>query len=545
MANIKLGSISPYKVSVFSVGASTSNNLPINYSYRTGRLPPGLRLEPDGEITGKVKNQLFSFDNLDTTFDNNNTTVDKDFNFVVRASAQSGQLVRDQTYTISAQRRTKDEVANMYGNLYVPDVSRTDFLNFITANKLFTNDGRYRDQDRNFNTHTYNFSVLFLAGVHLKSLGTILDFMVKNNYTVKLIPGEFKAAKAKDPGGNTIYEVVYAELYDANTGADNSITFTNQYLPNITIRFDASTILLTADNPLPVPGTQENQIFINSIRNMQNELKSGLTVENFEYLPLWMKSVQDDGLVLGHKNVLPIRYCKPGEAEKILYRIKNESTYDIRSLPIEFDRWVIDNNIGTSFDGTNNSVIAVGDGSTVLFDGPKSVATNNALIVTVNGQRLTNTEFTSSPRADTLSIRTDVTAITSDISTTGDSIVLNTAPADGASVVITLKPTTFTGGAECTFDVDTVLTNRDRASTELITADDTSVLADSDPTDSDLVAVASDSITTFDGDGTRFLNLGVTFDRGTILDKQLLMQRRSVTDRITHVSDQPELVRTR
>ena len=67
MANIKLGSISPYKVSVFSVGASTSNNLPINYSYRTGRLPPGLRLEPDGEITGKVKNQLFSFDNLDKT----------------------------------------------------------------------------------------------------------------------------------------------------------------------------------------------------------------------------------------------------------------------------------------------------------------------------------------------------------------------------------------------------------------------------------------------------------------------------------------------
>ena len=486
MANIKLGSISPYKVSVFSVGASTSNNLPINYSYRTGRLPPGLRLEPDGEITGKVKNQLFSFDNLDTTFDNNLTTVDKDFNFVVRASAQSGQLVKDQTYTISAQRRTKDEIANMYGNLYVPDVSRTDFLNFITTNKLFANDGRYRDQDRNFNTHTYNFSVLFLAGVHLKSLGTILNFMVKNNYTVKLVPGEFKSAKAKDPAGNIIYEVVYAELYDANTGADNSITFTNQYLPNITISFNASTMQLTADDPLPIPGTQENQIYINSMRNMQNELKSGLTVENFEYLPLWMKSAQDDGLVIGHKNVLPIRYCKSGESEKILYRIKNESEYDIKSLPIEFDRWLIDNNIGLSFDDTNNSTTAVGDGSTVLFDGPKSVATNNALIVTVNGQRLTNTEFTA----------------------TGTSIEVNTAPVDGASVVITLKPTTFTGGAECTLD-------------------------------------ASATVTTFDGDGTRFLNLGLTFDRGSTLDKQLLMQRRSVTDRITHVSNQPELVRTR
>ena len=55
MANVKLGSISPYKVSVYTVGASTSNGLPVNYSYQSGRLPPGLRLEPDGQITGKVK----------------------------------------------------------------------------------------------------------------------------------------------------------------------------------------------------------------------------------------------------------------------------------------------------------------------------------------------------------------------------------------------------------------------------------------------------------------------------------------------------------
>ena len=508
MANIKLGSISPYKVSVYTVGASTSTELPVNYSYQSGRLPPGLRLEPDGQITGKVKNQTFSFDNLDTTFDNAHTTVDKDFNFVVRASAQSGQLIKDQTYTISCARRTKDEIGNMYGHLYVSETSRDAFLNFITNNKLFPTEGRYRDQDRNFNTFTYQFRVLFLAGVHLKTLGTILDFMVKNNYTVKLNPGDFKTAKAKDPAGNVIYEVVYAELHDAYTGSDNSITFANQYLPNITIRFNASTIELTTDDALPIPGTEEVKLYNNAIKHMQDELKSGLTVESFEYLPLWMKSAQDNGLVLGHKNVLPIRYCKEGEAERILYRIKNESNYDIKTLPIEFDRWIIDNNIGTSFDDTNNTVTATGDGSNVVFDSPNFVASNNALIVTVNGQRLKNTEFTSSPRADTLSILTDNSSLTADINTTGDSIVLNTAPLSGATVVIALKPTTFTGGAECTFDVGS-------------------------------------TVTTFDVDGTRFHNLGVTFDRNTTKDTQLLMQRRSVTDRITHVSNQSELVRTR
>ena len=510
MANIKLGSISPYKVSVYTVGASTSTGLPVNYSYQSGRLPPGLRLEPDGQITGKVKNQTFSFDNLDTTFDNAHTTVDKDFNFVVRASAQSGQLIKDQTYTISCARRTKDEIGNMYGHLYVSETSRDAFLNFITNNKLFPTEGRYRDQDRNFNTFTYQFRVLFLAGVHLKTLGTILDFMVKNNYTVKLNPGDFKTAKAKDPAGNVIYEVVYAELHDAYTGSDNSITFANQYLPNITIGFSASTIELTTEDntALPSTGTEEVKLYNNAIKHMQDELKSGLTVESFEYLPLWMKSAQDNGLVLGHKNVLPIRYCKEGEAERILYRIKNESNYDIKTLPIEFDRWIIDNNIGTSFDDTSNTVTATGDGSNVVFDSPNFVASNNALIVTVNGQRLKNTEFTSSPRADTLSILTDNSSLTADINTTGDSIVLNTAPLSGATVVIALKPTTFTGGAECTFDVGS-------------------------------------TVTTFDVDGTRFHNLGVTFDRNTPKDTQLLMQRRSVTDRITHVSNQSELVRTR
>tara|TARA_B100001057_G_scaffold359921_1_gene362189 strand:+ start:2421 stop:3878 length:1458 start_codon:yes stop_codon:yes gene_type:complete len=481
---IKLGSITPYKDSVFKIGATTETSIPLHYTYKSGRTPPGLRVEPDGEITGTVKDQLFSLDDIDTTFDNDSTSIDKDFDFTVTATGKSGQLVKEQIYRISCAKRTKDEITNMYGQIFVTETARTDFLNFITDNKIFVNDARYRQQDKNF--QTIPFKVLFLAGVHLKSLGTMLNFMVDNNYTVTLNTGEYKSAKAKDSAGNVIYEVVYAELIDPNTGSDNTITFSNQLLPDITIRFNTSTIDLLADNSLPIPGTKATKIFTNAIKRMQDELKAGLTVENFEYLPLWMKSAQDDGLVLGHKNVLPIRYCKAGESNKILYRIKNESTYDIRALPISFDRWILDHNLGTTFDDTTASVSYTGDGSTVTFEGPKSVATDNALIFTVNGQRLANSEFTA----------------------TGSSIEVNTAPVDGASIVIALKPTTFTGGAECTFD-------------------------------------SSSTVTTLDGDGTRFINLGPTFDRNKPTDIQLLMQRGSVTDRITHVSKQRELVRTR
>ena len=167
-----------------------------------------------------------------------------------------------------------------------------------------------------------------------------------------------------------LYEVVYVDLIDPKSGADNKITFASQNLPDITMQFNTSTLEISADDNLPIPGTTEDELYINSITNMQNELKTGLTIENFEYLPLWMKSAQDDGLVLGYKLALPLKFAQPGEADKILYRVKNESTYNIRGLPVEFDRWIIDNNVGTTFDDEVRSVSYTGDGSTMLFEGP-------------------------------------------------------------------------------------------------------------------------------------------------------------------------------
>ena len=50
--------------------------------------------------------------------------------------------------------------------------------------------------------------------------------------------------------------------------------------------------------------------------------------------------------------------------------------------------------------------------------------------------------------------------------------------------------------------------------------------------------------TTFDGDGTVFTNDLVTFDRKTEQSTQVMMQRSSITDRITHISKQRKLLRT-
>ena len=512
MARIILGTINPFKVSVFKVAASISSGTSvIQYSYKSGKLPPGLVVQPNGEITGTVQNKIFGLDEYGTTFDNGSTTLEQNYDFTVTGSSLAGQLTVDQEFRIKVKQRITAEIGNIYGYCFPSTASRDKFAGFVTNSKFFPGDATYRDTDENF--QTFDMKVLFLAGVHLKNLSTILTYMINNNYTVTLRPGDFKSAKAKDPVGNIIYEVVYAELTDPHSGSDSRITFASQNLPNISMQFNTSTLHITADDDLPLPGTEEDGLYINSINAMQDELKAGLTIENFEYLPLWMKSAQDDGLVLGYRLALPIKYALPGEADKILYRLKNESTYDLKGLEVIFDRWIIDNNIGTSFDDATKSVSHTGDGSTVLFTGPATTDVGGAsnIKVTIGGVRQDNNLFVIHPKASTTQFTADDSTLdhTVDLFATGDNIVFDTAPASGADIVIALKPTTFNGGTQTLFDND----------------DSTG--------------------TTFDSNGTRFISNPVTFDRNVPNSSQLLMQRRSITDRITHVSNQRDLTRKR
>ena len=59
---IDLGTISPKKVSLFKVGATTTvSNVTLSYAYKEGRLPPGLAIFPDGGIAGTCGERIFEF----------------------------------------------------------------------------------------------------------------------------------------------------------------------------------------------------------------------------------------------------------------------------------------------------------------------------------------------------------------------------------------------------------------------------------------------------------------------------------------------------
>ena len=212
----------------------------------------------------------------------------------------------------------------MYGICHVDSATAQSYKNFVTNTDIFPTASLYRPSSEEFNTLKPKF--LFLSGINITRLSSIHALLLNNNYSTDLYFGNIRLAKAKSRAGTVLYEVIYAELYDPQQGAPNSIVLSSVNLPPITINFSADASQWFTDNGLSVPTGAQDTLYINSITNMQNEIKAGITSNNFEYLPKWMSSSQNDGTLPGYKLAIPLKFVKAGEGEKILYRVNNINT---------------------------------------------------------------------------------------------------------------------------------------------------------------------------------------------------------------------------
>ena len=500
MSTIDLGTITTNRVSLYKVSATTTlPNVVLSYSYKNGRLPPGLSITPDGEIIGKVGNKIFKLDQGDTTF--GQTTFDKTYTFTVTANGQFGNVTGDQSFSIDViDDQNAEEIANMYGELTPDNASLDAWQLLVSDSKIFPNDSVYRSSDDNFKTDLPSF--LFLSGIDLKLSKDIIALFKNNNFNIKLKVGDYVLATAKDQVSNVLYEIVYIVLVDPNAGADDHIILTDQNLPGITVQLRSDTLKISSDENTPIPGLTADKIYSNDIVNMQNEIKDGLTVNNFDYLPLWMKTPESP--VIGFRLALPVKYLKPGQGSQALYRLKNESQYDPKALDIDIDRWVLDNNLGTTFDDVS-IVTHTGDGSTTVFTSPYNPTKDSNLLITINGLGINTSEYATRTTADCTSETADISSMLVNDSCNANQVVFAEAPQDGATIVIRLKPTTFGSLVVTTFDTNT---------------------------------------TTWDSNGTRFIGEAVTFDRKANPKQQLMFPKSANTDQITHVSKHRELVRT-
>ena len=374
-----LGSIPADYICTLSVNATTNiSGASIIYSLTGGSLPPGLTLNPDGEIIGTVnqfynnlsgKLGLITFNGGHTTFDQGTTTFDRTYNFTVTASDQFGYNTVPRQFTINITTPNTHLYSNITARPFLNSTQRTSWQNFINDTSIFTPDSIYRTNDSNFGVQT-TMSMLVYAGIQTEQAAAYVGAMGIGVKKKRFIFGDIKTAVAIDPTTKLpVYEVVYIQMIDPlePNGKHLPLIVKTPTLEPETITVDDSNSIwsdltddLNADAPTAVrpdynitidstgylvsnPNTDE--YFPSSITNWRTRL-GGVGATERDYLPLWMRSIPSGQKAeLDYTLAVPLCFCKPGTSSTIALNIKF-SGFDFKTIDYTIDRFTIDSVTG-------------------------------------------------------------------------------------------------------------------------------------------------------------------------------------------------------
>lgn len=373
-----LGSIEANIVSTLKVEAETTlTNAVLLYVKTAGNLPPGLNLNLDGEIVGKVRQftsggdaGLITIDAGDFLLDNGDTTLDKSYRFTVEVRDVANYSAITREFTIAIDTPNDELYSNISVKPFLKQSQRDIFRAFITDAEVFTSSSIYRPSDPNFGIQT-ELKMLVFAGIETQSASKVVSVINRNHSKKRFTLGSAKKAQAKLPGTNTVvYEVIYVEVIDPleiNGDYLPNVIFTSNKKPNITVdqnnEFETGPFTIDSkywNRPDPFyASVDRNDVFAgdpgnsfkfpSSISNWRARIKE-LGLKERNYLPLWMRSVQDGTVQeLDYVPAVPLCYCKPGTADSILLNLKNRN-FDFRQIDFEIDRYIIDSVTGYSAD---------------------------------------------------------------------------------------------------------------------------------------------------------------------------------------------------
>ena len=266
-----LGTVNANFISSLSVNASsTVPGAIVLYRITSGRLPPGLTLDLDGEIVGKVNQYgdgtlyrsnwianrsynlndvvkynntyykalvnnsgpsfnimqweshtfdqsgltAFDFDGVATTFDNQTTTVDRVYNFNVEARDQYGYSATTKSFNITVLAPNQIVYSNIKVKPYLKLDQRSIWKNFINDTSVFVPDTIYRPNDSNFGVQT-ELSMVVYAGIETTEAAKYIGAMGLNHKRKRFHFGTVSKAVAYKTGTNTaVYEVIYVTMVD-------------------------------------------------------------------------------------------------------------------------------------------------------------------------------------------------------------------------------------------------------------------------------------------------------------------------------------------
>jgi len=224
-----LGTIQANFTSTFSVNAVTNvPNATLLYNLTEGRLPPGLSINLNGEIVGKVRQfandgnlGLTTIDKNLFTLDGGTSTIDRKFTFTIEARDRFGFSATKKTFNIVVTDPDNITYSNLYVKPFLKETQRQIYKNFIGDSNIFLPGSIYRPNDSQFGLQK-DIKMLVYAGIETRNIREYISASRKNHKRKRFKFGALRTAVAKNIGStDTLYEVIYVDVIDPLKNIEN------------------------------------------------------------------------------------------------------------------------------------------------------------------------------------------------------------------------------------------------------------------------------------------------------------------------------------
>lgn len=318
-----LGTVDSGTTSELATIADSSYDEPLFYRLNQGTLPPGTTLLSTGEIAG-------IFNGVGSVIDPDSSLL-KDYAFTVEVFTQDGFISTLKDFVITVDYSDAVPQRSIYIKALPPRNDRSIIDDLLLNRDVIPPDSVYRRNDPNFGVAD---SVIYqhAFGLEPKTLDEYVEALTQNHFRKRIILGPIKTARALNSNGSVRYEVIYSEIEDPALNRDlESVPKEIEWPNTVTLR----------------GGSQTDTLYPNSLVNMRRQLFDSIGTRDF-ILPDWMTSKQENGRPLGFVPAWVIAYVKPGEAEKLAYRVREFIGRDLNKVDFEIERYVLEG-AGTQF----------------------------------------------------------------------------------------------------------------------------------------------------------------------------------------------------
>ena len=357
--------------------STTSTLSPIEkifYTVVSGNLPPGLTLNINGIISGRVLQE-----NAQLTAENSSQLIE----FTIKAQGITSLEYSEKKFEITVNLIS---YKNIIAKAFLNSNQRNKWNDFINNDTIFEPKYIHNFENNQFGVNR-QLEILIMAGIEEEIADKYISAIGLNHKRKQLRFGKIETAQGFVEGQRIPeYEVIYVKIYDPldydnkilpkriithfnqqeyiTADHDSTIFYTrditelsmpmpvfNKRLPNVNI--DTTGYFASDPNPsVYFPSsisTWRRQIFEwreDSDIDLEND---GFYIER-NYLPLWMRSIQfqnNQYQELGYIPALVLCYCNPGSSSKIIKNIENymkNTGFNFNQFDFTVDRFQIDNN---------------------------------------------------------------------------------------------------------------------------------------------------------------------------------------------------------